>query len=771
MGRKKKEEEENRSESSEYGAPAQFDPSFSGPIHNRSCTDVICCILFMLVITGYMVVGILDLKENKNLEGKRTMTVLWMSLAINDCFCSSVSYEFPLLCVCCCCSPVAWLYGDPRHVLNPRNSTGMFCGIGQNKDKPSVMYFDIIKCATATNIMAAALQGLQCPTTQVCVKSCPSDFWALSPLAYFPNAKPVDYFKQELCVPSFQLKNTTFTVSEIINKELCSSFTTPTTSVLGRCLPSLGGTAYNPSNIPANFSLPGLNQNQTLAAIANATGAGGAFNDLTNSFNIKDVGLRIFEDFAKSWQWIVAGLVIAMVVSILFLLLLRFTAPVLIWVLIFGVLAVGAFGIWYCYNEYMSLASSTLNFSNVGFTTNVQVYLQVRDTWLAFLIILCVVEGVLLLALIFLRTRILIAIALIQETSRALGHMMSTLFYPVVTFVLVLVCVSYWGITALYLATSGSPVYKVVTMNSTQGDCSAIRANQSCDPETFNSSQFPLCPSARCVFINYNTEGLFQRSLFNLQIYNVFAFLWCVNFVLALGHCSLAGAFASYYWAFSKPSDIPMFPLTQAFIRALRYHVGSLAFGALILTLIQMVRIILEYLDHKFKGLKPHRAFVSEHRAVSENISILSPAAQNPCARFIMCCLKCCFWCLEKFIKFINRNAYIMVRPHALSTKPRRTSSDGVFLWIVDRHIREELLRVGEERILSAHAEHRTTVVFGAYLIAHGFFSVYNMGVDTLFLCFLEDLERNDGSPEKPYFMSKNLMKILNKKNKQPKSK
>lgn len=90
--------------------------------------------------------------------------------------------------------------------------------------------------------------------------------------------------------------------------------------------------------------------------------------------------------------------------------------------------------------------------------------------------------------------------------------------------------------------------------------------------------------------------------------------------------------------------------------------------------------------------------------------------------------------------------------------------------------------------------------MFGAYLIAHGFFSVYNMGVDTLFLCFceclspqyhyswscckctayftvitscfcgaVEDLERNDGSAEKPYFMSKNLMKILNKKNKQPK--
>lgn len=35
---------------------------------------------------------------------------------------------------------------------------------------------------------------------------------------------------------------------------------------------------------------------------------------------------------------------------------------------------------------------------------------------------------------------------------------------------------------------------------------------------------------------------------------------------------------------------------------SLRYHVGSLAFGALILTLIQIIRIILEYLDHKTRG-------------------------------------------------------------------------------------------------------------------------------------------------------------------------
>ncbi len=34
-----------------------------------------------------------------------------------------------------------------------------------------------------------------------------------------------------------------------------------------------------------------------------------------------------------------------------------------------------------------------------------------------------------------------------------------------------------------------------------------------------------------------------------------------------------------------------------------RYHTGSLAFGALILSIVQFIRIILEYLDHKLKGM------------------------------------------------------------------------------------------------------------------------------------------------------------------------
>ena len=33
-----------------------------------------------------------------------------------------------------------------------------------------------------------------------------------------------------------------------------------------------------------------------------------------------------------------------------------------------------------------------------------------------------------------------------------------------------------------------------------------------------------------------------------------------------------------------------------------RYHTGSLAFGSLIIAIVQLIRVALEYLDHKLRG-------------------------------------------------------------------------------------------------------------------------------------------------------------------------
>ena len=68
-----------------------------------------------------------------------------------------------------------------------------------------------------------------------------------------------------------------------------------------------------------------------------------------------------------------------------------------------------------------------------------------------------------------------------------------------------------------------------------------------------------------------------------------------------------------------------------------RFHSGSLAFGALIIALVQLARAILGYIQKKLKG-----------RA-------------GKVAQCILCCMQCCLWCLEKILKYINRQAYIEV--------------------------------------------------------------------------------------------------------------
>ncbi|XP_051996323.1 choline transporter-like protein 2 isoform X2 [Xyrauchen texanus] len=685
------------------GEPRKFDPTFKGPIYNRGCTDILCCFLFILALLGYFAVGIL-----------------------------------------------AWSQGDPRKVIYPTDSKGQFCGQDGTplEKKPLLFYFNIMKCASPL-----VLLDFQCPTTQICVERCPTKFMTL--VKATGNKDDMEYYKQ-FCKEGFDKSKT---APEILKDGLCPSIITPSKPFTQRCLPALetlkGGVVVIGNKTTFMDNGENINATDLLEASKKSNVV----------VEARAVAMRIFEDYTQSWHWIILGLVIAMLVSLIFVLLLRCLAGVMIWVMIIMVILVIGYGIFHCYMQYASLkglAGSDVTIKDLGLQTDFSVYLQIQQTWLAFMIILCIVEVVIILLLIFLRKRLLIAIALIKEASRVIGHVMSSLFYPLLTFVLLSLVIAYWAITAIFLSTSNEPVYKIY--NTTE--CAYSR--DSCKPETFNSSNITTeCPDAECLFAFYGGETLYHKYLILFQFYNLFLFFWCANFVTALGQVTLAGAFASYYWAFKKPDDIPAFPVFNSLGRALRYHTGSLAFGSLILAIVQVIRVILEYLDQKLKG------------------------AQNKFAKFLLSCLKCCFWCLEKFIKFLNRNAYIMV---AIYGKNFCTSARDAFFLLMRNIVRVavldkvtdfllflgKLLIVGIVGICSFFffsgkvkiVEGATpslnyywvpilTVVFGSYLIAHGFFSVYAMCVDTLFLCFCEDLERNDGSSDKPFFMSPELHKIL----------
>jgi len=56
--------------------------------------------------------------------------------------------------------------------------------------------------------------------------------------------------------------------------------------------------------------------------------------------------------------------------------------------------------------------------------------------------------------------------------------MISSLFYPLVTFVLVLIVVTFWAATALFLASAGDQVYSVIdTRNLPNEDRTGERCN------------------------------------------------------------------------------------------------------------------------------------------------------------------------------------------------------------------------------------------------------------------------------------------------------
>uniref|UniRef100_A0A3P8ZC57 Choline transporter-like protein n=1 Tax=Esox lucius TaxID=8010 RepID=A0A3P8ZC57_ESOLU len=613
---------------------------------------------------------------------------------------------------------LAWLHGDPRKVIYPTDSYGQFCGQKgtPNAKKPILFFFNILKCASP-----AVLINLQCPTTQVFTTywshDCPDRFATYTDmqLQYQITTAPWEYYKQ-FCKP-------------VLLDEDCPSMIVPSRPFLHRCFPDF---------ITLNGTLTVAKRKHfkdSLDTAHSVTELRDAANGITGLVDAKEVGIKIVEDYASSWNWILIGLVMALVISLIFILLLRFTAGLLLWFTI----------IFVCVCIYTLLKKIKGTHNHHSITP---------------MIALGTIEISILIILVFLRRRVRTAIALLREGSMAISYIMSTLFYPIVTFLLLAICISYFVVISIFLASSGHAIYKVIAAEPNCG-----YANKTCIPEMFDRSNISkVCPGAQCTFAFYGGETPYHRYLFVLQLYNVLIFLWLVNFTIALGQCTLAGAFASYYWARRKPQDIPPCPLFSSF-----RFTGGLSFGSLILAMVQMAQIILEYLDSKLKG------------------------ANNIVARFLLCCFKCCFWCLERFIKFINRNAYIMIAIYGKGFCP--SARDAFYLMmrnvvrvaVLDR-VTDFLLFLGkmliagtvgviaffffthkipivQEEVPTLHyyLVPLLTVIAGSYLIAHGFFSVYTMCVDTLFLCFCEDLERNDGSPEKPFLMSAGLHNILRK--------
>lgn len=638
---------------------------------------------------------------------------------------------------------IAIIDGDPKRLLYATDSNGKVCGVDY-PDREFLQFFDLTKCVTkgASDPLTFAKNGLSCPTPQVCVSKCP-DFSAYWSQVSWQNMTCISNVK----LSSFTTKDE---LKKLVKEEKCATYYLKSEPVFYRCLPSI---AVNTINSLGLLNIDGQKVNGSDIQLGETA--------VQILLNLQNLSMQIADELKVVWWWILAGFIISMVVSMLYIVLARWiTFPLVIFTGI-GVLGIIGYGIYYVFKKYKFLVDTKTSTDivwriSIGFDD----FSRNKTTWLVLGIVLAVLFLVLLLIMIFLFHRVRIASALIAEASRAVCSMMSTLFFPLLPWLFQLAWFAWFIIILLYLMSNGTKQYQVshndTTYNITVGD--------ECDEDLF-SSRYPNS-TASCLFAKYKEN----KNLLRMQVFHLFGWLWGSQFIIAFAECSLAGAFASYYWARNKPKDIPTLPVFSSMWRTLSNHTGSLAFGAAIIAIVKLIRITLEYI----------------HKKLKEN-------TDNPVANFFMKCLKCCFWCLEKCLRFLNKNAYIMIaiygKSYCSSAKeafslllrnPARTIAiNGVtgFILFLGKLLVTGGIGVGSFFWFSQYNSFlpdklNYTIVpiaictIGAYLVTVLFFNVYDMGIDTLFLCFLEDLERHDGSPEKPYFMTPALRKIMDKQNK-----
>lgn len=92
---------------------------------------------------------------------------------------------------------------------------------------------------------------------------------------------------------------------------------------------------------------------------------------------------------------------------------------------------------------------------------------------------------------------------------------------------------------------------------------------------------------------------------------------------------------------FVMQHDIPFHTVVASLKRLLRYSLGSVALGSLIVSIVEWVRFILESLRRRLK-------FVDSTRESRFGKTVSSSS-------------QCCLGCIDWTLKSVNRNAYVMV--------------------------------------------------------------------------------------------------------------
>ncbi|NWW44471.1 CTL3 protein, partial [Pedionomus torquatus] len=436
---------------------------------------------------------------------------------------------------------------------------------------------------------------------------------------------------------------------------------------------------------------------------------------LISMVNEMDVFHRILSGILAGRDTVIGLSFLALAFSFILVLAFRFIRTLLVHTLIalvvFGLLFVSGV-LWWLYYDYRSDPSTELETEkeNVRFL-------------LGYAIFSTVVTVVLLSLILVLRKRLQFAVQLFQIVGKILGRIPFLLFQPLWTFLILLVFWLFWVAVLLSLGTAG-------TAQTTSGGQVEYRALSG---------------------ISY------------MAWYHFVGLIWTSEFILACQQMTIAGAVVTCYFNRNK-NNPPPHPVLASISVLFCYHLGTAVKGSFLITILRIPKIVLLYLYNILKQ------------------------KESACAKCLFKCCFCWFGCQESCLRHFNQHAYTTTAING--TNFCTSAKDAVFIlaknsarlaciscfgdfilflgkvFVVCFTVFGGLMAFNYHRELQAWVVPLLLAGFFAYLMSHCFLSVFEVTVDAMFLCFAIDMETNDGSEEKPYFVDQELLTFVSQSNK-----
>lgn len=440
-----------------------------------------------------------------------------------------------------------------------------------------------------------------------------------------------------------------------------------------------------------------------------------------------DFVTRLWTDLVRTWRILIISAFVAVAASFLFLLLIRIFAGVMVWLTIFmcflGMVGLSAFCVWQGLDQKWQLKELGLD-QTIG------------DVLFGFGIGIGVIAALYVIVVSILFFRIRRAVGVIQEASKAVGMMPQIVMLPLGVTIVYVAFLCYWVTVAVFIWASGTPVI----------DKFAVR---------------------------YRLDYWMQF----VGYYHILGLFWVSSFLIYFEYAVVAGSVGSWYWRRDKRFILGA-PVLRTIGRTIVFHLGTIAFASLIVSIIQLIRVLFE--------------------RAQQRVSIA--LKENRIVKGLVWAARIFLFVFEKVVKYINkhsiiqtalygtnffvssRNAFIMIARNPLQLGVIDTIGNVIlfigkagiafFTCLISYALTKVpfLLQDGDSSV-SLPFLMLAVVFVVSFVIASLFTTVLDTAIDTVLQCFLIDYEICANDPDAKPYCTSGLKRLIQENQAMEKSK